>query len=64
MRWMNQEPIIQSEVSQKEKDKHCILYCPIVFHGIIMAHSVVTIFTKRLVFFIELLWHLCGQLTV
>ena len=25
MRWMNQEPIIQSEVSQKEKDKHCIL---------------------------------------
>ena len=25
MRWMNQEPIIQSEVSQKEKDKYCIL---------------------------------------
>ena len=25
MRWMNLEPIIQSEVSQKEKDKHCIL---------------------------------------
>ena len=24
-RWMNLEPIIQSEVSQKEKDKHCIL---------------------------------------
>ena len=24
MRWMNLEPIIQSEVSQKEKDKHCI----------------------------------------
>ena len=25
MRWMNLEPIIQSELSQKEKDKHCIL---------------------------------------
>ena len=25
MRWMNREPIIQSEVSQKEKDKYRIL---------------------------------------
>ena len=25
MRWMNLEPIIQSEVSQKEKDKYGIL---------------------------------------
>ena len=25
MRWMNLEPIIQSEVSQKEKDKYYIL---------------------------------------
>ena len=25
MRWMNLEPIIQSEVSQKEKDKYFIL---------------------------------------
>ena len=25
MRWMNPEPIVQSEVSQKEKDKYCIL---------------------------------------
>ena len=25
MRWSNLEPIIQSEVSQKEKGKHCIL---------------------------------------
>ena len=24
MRWMNLKPIIQSEVSQKEKDKYCI----------------------------------------
>ena len=24
-RWMNLEPLIQSEVSQKEKDKYCIL---------------------------------------
>ena len=25
MRWMSLEPIIQSEVNQKEKDQHCIL---------------------------------------
>ena len=25
MRWMNLEPIIQSEVSQRENDKYCIL---------------------------------------
>ena len=25
MRWMNLEPDIQSEVSQKEKDRYCIL---------------------------------------
>ena len=25
MRWMKLEPTIQSEVSQKEKDKYCIL---------------------------------------
>ena len=25
MRWMNLEPIMQIEVSQKEKDKYCIL---------------------------------------
>ena len=25
MRWMNLEPIIHSEVSQKEKGKYCIL---------------------------------------
>ena len=25
MRWMKLEPLIQSEVSQKEKDKYCIL---------------------------------------
>ena len=25
MKWMNLEPIIQSEVSQKKKDKYCIL---------------------------------------
>jgi len=25
MRWMNLEPIKQSEVSQNEKDKYCIL---------------------------------------
>ena len=27
MRWMNLEPIIQSEVNQKEKDKYRILMC-------------------------------------
>ena len=26
-RWMNLEPILQSEVSQKEEDKYCILTC-------------------------------------
>ena len=31
MWWMNLEPIIQSKVSQKEKDKHCIL---MHIHGI------------------------------
>ena len=25
VKWMNLEPIIQSEISQKEKDKYCIL---------------------------------------
>ena len=25
MRWMNLEPIIQSEVNQKEKDKYSVL---------------------------------------
>ena len=25
MKWMNLEPIIQSEVNQKEEDKYCIL---------------------------------------
>ena len=25
MRWMNLEPVIQNEVSQKEKNKYCIL---------------------------------------
>ena len=25
MRWINLKPIIQSEVSQKEKDRYCIL---------------------------------------
>ena len=25
MRWMNREPIIQSEMSLKQKDKYCIL---------------------------------------
>ena len=25
LRWMNLEPIIQSEVSQNDKDKYCIL---------------------------------------
>jgi len=24
-RWMNLEPIIRSEINQKEKEKHCIL---------------------------------------
>ena len=31
MKWMNLEPIMQSEVSQKEKDKYSIL---VHIHGI------------------------------
>ena len=31
MRWMNLEPVIQSEVSQKEKDNYCI---PMHIYGI------------------------------
>ena len=27
IRWMNLEPIVQNEVSQKEKDKYYILTC-------------------------------------
>ena len=27
MKWMNLEPVIQSEVSQKEKNKYHILIC-------------------------------------
>ena len=33
MRWMNLEPIIQSEVSQKEKDRYCILIYRIYKNG-------------------------------
>ena len=33
MRWMNLEPIIQSEVSWKEKDKYCILIYRIYKNG-------------------------------
>ena len=25
MRWINLEPVIQSEISQKDRDKYCIL---------------------------------------
>ena len=31
VRWMNLKPVIQSEVSQKEKDKYCI---PTQIYGI------------------------------
>jgi len=34
MRWMNLEPIIQSEVSQKEKDKYQILTYDIYTYSI------------------------------
>ena len=36
MRWMNLEPIIQSEVSQKEKDKYCILTHNMEFRKMVM----------------------------
>ena len=31
IRWINLEPVIQSEVSQKEKEKYCIIA---TFHGL------------------------------
>ena len=37
MRWMNLEPIIQSKVSQKEKDKYRILTCKGVHQGCILS---------------------------
>ena len=37
MRWMNLEPIIQSKVSQKEKDKYCILMRKGVHQGCILS---------------------------
>ena len=27
VKWINLEPVIQNELSQKEKDKYCILTC-------------------------------------
>ena len=35
MRWMNPEPIIQSEVSQKGKDKYHILCIYIIYYAYI-----------------------------
>ena len=37
MKWMNLEPIIQSTVSQKEKDKYCILMRKGVHQGCILS---------------------------
>ena len=37
MKWMNLEPIIQSKVSQKEKDKYRILMCKGVHQGCILS---------------------------
>ena len=39
MRWINLEPIIQSEVSQKEKDKYCIL---MHIYGILVLKNLFT----------------------
>ena len=36
MKWMNLEPITQSEVNQKEKDKYRILMCVCVYIYICM----------------------------
>ena len=33
MRWMNLEPFIHSEVSQKEKNKYCILMHIYIMHS-------------------------------
>ena len=39
MRWMNLEPIVQSEVSQKEKDKYSILTHIIVLKNLFMGQQ-------------------------
>ena len=36
MRWMNLEPIIQSEISQKEKDKYCLLCIYMEFRKMVL----------------------------
>ena len=42
VRWMDLEPVIQSEVSQKEKNKYCILMhlCGIQKNGTVLVHLV------------------------
>ena len=40
MRWMNLEPIIQSEVSQKEKDTYCILMHIMEFSKMVLMMQV------------------------
>ena len=37
MRWMNPEPIIQSKVSQKEKDEYRILVH--IYSGVLLSHK-------------------------
>ena len=39
MRWINLEPVIQSEVSQKEKDKYCFL---MHIYGILVLKNLFT----------------------
>ena len=38
MRWMNLEPIIQSEVSQKEKNRYCILMHIYIYRSMILMN--------------------------
>ena len=40
MKWMNLEPIIQSKVSQKEKDKYCILMHIMKFSKMVLMMQV------------------------
>ena len=40
MRWMNLEPIIQREVSQKEKDEYCVLMHIMKFSKMVLMMQV------------------------
>ena len=46
MRWMNPEPIVQSEVSQKEEDRHC-MFVRVCGEAALMDPSAGQLWTRR-----------------